>query len=169
MKSRAYLAVVGVAVFAALAAAQVAFAQTILPPIGQSININYATPAPTILIRGANIGSVGPASLSIEIFDHTYTVDAAAANVLSASWTPISLSSFTADSIVNVWGTLDLHDANVIHGINIRNPLPQFSISPTPPVSFPTSAVSTVDTAAVQSSLKVLQDAIRALQLRLAQ
>ena len=135
---------------------------------GQSLTINTTSTPATILIRMANILSVSPTSLSISIFGHTYTVDASHANIYSMRWTAIPLSSFSPGFYVNVWGTLDPQDSTLIHAINIRNPLPPGTQTSNPTVNpFTAPAQTSASTAATQSQLNALQEALRALQLRL--
>jgi hypothetical protein len=159
---------------------------------GQTLNIIHATTSdatiePAILIRLAKVLSSSATSLSVSIFGRNYTVDPSRARVLDMNWLPIGLASILPGSYVNVWGSLDLADSAIIHAVTIRSPLPAgmqpagttqstpFSMPasnfalPATTFSFPVAPATPAAAAATQTQLNTLQQALRALQLRLAQ
>jgi hypothetical protein len=137
---------------------------------GQTLTINTSVTPATILARMANVLSVSSTSLSIEILGHIYTVDASKAKIYTMNWTLIPLSSFSAGSYVNVWGTLDPTNPSLIHAVNIRSSLPAtLSAGTSQATSFVAPAQSAASTGDTQRQLNTLQEMLRALQLRLAQ
>jgi hypothetical protein len=159
---------------------------------GQTLNIIHATTSdatvePAILIRLSKVLSSSATSLSVSIFGRNYTVDPSRARVLDMNWLPISLTSILPGSYVNIWGSLDLANSALIHAVTIRNPLPAgvqntgntqsipFSLPATnfalPVTNFssPAVPVTPAAAAATQTQLNTIQQALRALQLRLAQ